>query len=65
MVPIIELGGAIPHRRVRGQAAWQVYIIAIIGNMIPGSPFIFFSLPRKVLEWGADGSSRQILHLLP
>ena len=34
-----------------GLPLWQVYIIAIIGNMIP-VPIIFF-FARKVLEWGA------------
>ena len=35
-----------------GLPLWQVYVIAIIGNMLP-VPFIFF-FARKVLEWGAD-----------
>ena len=52
MVPIIELRGAIPVGVGLGLPLWQVYIIAIIGNMIP-VPFIFF-FARKVLEWGAD-----------
>ena len=52
MVPIIELRGAIPVGVGLGLPLWQVYIIAIIGNMIPG-PFIFF-FARKVLEWGKD-----------
>lgn len=52
MVPIIELRGAIPIGVGLGLPLWQVYIIAIIGNMIP-VPFIFF-FARKVLEWGAD-----------
>ena len=52
MVPIIELRGAIPVGVGLGLPLWQVYIIAIIGIMIP-VPFIFF-FARKVLEWGAD-----------
>ena len=52
MVPLIELRGAIPVGVAMGLPLWQVYIIAIIGNMIP-VPFIFF-FARKVLEWGAD-----------
>ena len=51
MVPLIELRGAIPVGVAMGLPLWQVYIIAIIGNMIP-VPIIFF-LARKVLEWGA------------
>ena len=52
MVPLIELRGAIPVGVARGLPLWRVYVIAIIGNMLP-VPFIFF-FARKVLEWGAD-----------
>ena len=52
MVPLIELRGAIPIGVGLGLPLWQVYIISIIGNMLP-VPFIFF-LARRVLEWGAD-----------
>ena len=52
MVPLIELRGAIPVGVAMGLPLWQVYVIAIIGNMLP-VPFIFF-FARKVLEWGAD-----------
>ena len=52
MVPLIELRGAIPVGVGLGLPLWSVYIIAIIGNMLP-VPFIFF-FARKVLEWGAD-----------
>jgi len=62
MVPIIELRGAIPYAVVfneRLSAAGNpemnmilVYIIAILGNMIP-VPFIFF-FARRILEWGKD-----------
>ena len=51
MVPLIELRGAIPVGVAMGLPLWQVYIIAIIGNMIP-VPIIFF-FARKVLDWGA------------
>ena len=56
MVPLIELRGAIP---VGLSQLWgdplpiiQLYIVCIIGNMLP-VPVIFF-FARKVLEWGAD-----------
>lgn len=57
MVPLIELRGAIPFGlspAITGEALPIVplYIIAIIGNMLP-VPFIFF-FARKVLEWGKD-----------
>lgn len=56
MVPLIELRGAVPI----GLSNWlgdslpilPLYIICIIGNMLP-VPFIFF-FARKVLVWGAD-----------
>ena len=52
MVPIVELRGAIPIGVGMGIPLWQVYVIAIIGNMLP-VPFIFL-FARKVLEWGKD-----------
>lgn len=52
MVPLIELRGAIPAGVLLGLPLWSVYVIAIIGNMLP-VPFIFF-FARKVLEWGAN-----------
>ena len=66
MVPIIELRGAIPigiaslHlgndviaalQTNTSQVVW-VFIIAILGNMLP-VPFIYL-FARKVLEWGKD-----------
>ena len=52
MVPLIELRGAIPIGVGLGLPLWQVYVISIIGNMLP-VPIIFF-FARRVLEWGAD-----------
>jgi len=56
MVPIVELRGAVPFglSPAFGGALPVVplYIICILGNMIP-VPFIYF-FARKVLEWGAD-----------
>ncbi len=56
MVPLIELRGAVP---VGLSSLWgsslpivPLYIICILGNMLP-VPFIFF-FARKVLVWGAD-----------
>lgn len=56
MVPLIELRGAVP---VGLSPLWgsslpivPLYIICILGNMLP-VPFIFF-FARKVLVWGAD-----------
>ena len=52
MVPIVELGGAIPIGVANGVPWQQAVLISMIGNMIP-VPFIFF-FARKVLEWGQD-----------
>ena len=56
MIPLIELRGAVP---LGLSTFWgeplqiiPLYIICIIGNMLP-VPFIFF-FARKVLVWGAD-----------
>lgn len=56
MVPLIELRGAIPIglSPLLGEPLplLPLYIICIIGNMLP-VPIIFF-FARTVLEWGAD-----------
>lgn len=56
MIPLIELRGAVP---VGLSGLWgaalpilPLYIICIVGNMLP-VPFIFF-FARKILVWGAD-----------
>ena len=52
MVPLIELRGAIPIGVAYGLDLIPIYIISIIGNMLP-VPIIYF-FARKVLEWGAN-----------
>ncbi len=60
MVPIIELRGAIPYGIAMipngsPNSVLQiilVFVICIVGNMIP-VPFIYF-FARKVLVWGKD-----------
>lgn len=62
MVPIVELRGAIPYavtlnETLKNAGAPEmnmiiVYIISIIGNMLP-VPFIYF-FARRILEWGKD-----------
>lgn len=56
MIPLIELRGAVPVglSQLWGEpiAILPLYIICIIGNMLP-VPIIYF-FARKVLEWGAD-----------
>ena len=52
MVPLVELRGAIPIGTSMGLPLLQVYIVSVIGNMLP-VPLIYF-FARKVLEWGKD-----------
>ena len=52
MVPLIELRGSIPIGLSMGLNPLWLYIICIVGNMLP-VPFIFF-FARKVLVWGSD-----------
>ena len=52
MVPIIELRGAVPIGIGMGLEPAIVYIVSIIGNMLP-VPFIYL-FARKVLIWGSD-----------
>ncbi len=52
MVPIIELRGAIPLGVGMDLDLVPVYIVSIIGNMLP-VPFIYL-FARKVLVWGSD-----------
>ena len=52
MVPIIELRGAVPIGVGMGLELWIVYVISIIGNMLP-IPIIYL-FARKVLIWGKD-----------
>jgi len=48
MVPMIELRGSIPIGCGLGLPAWQVYIAAVIGSMIP-VPFIILFVRRVFL----------------
>ena len=57
MVPLIELRGAIPYAVGANSMGADlnmvvVYIVAIIGNMLP-VPLIYL-FARKILEWGKD-----------
>ena len=51
MVPLIELRGAIPIGVGLGLPEVLVFVLAIIGNMLP-VPLIYL-FGRKFLEWGA------------
>ncbi len=49
MVPMIELRASIPMGCGMGLPAWQVYLAAVIGNMIP-VPFIVLFI-RRIFEF--------------
>jgi len=49
MVPMIELRASIPMGCGMGLPAWQVYIAAVLGNMIP-VPFIVLFI-RRIFEF--------------
>ena len=52
MVPVVELRGAIPVGVGMGLDIVPVYIVSIIGNMLP-VPFIYL-FARRALNWGKD-----------
>ena len=52
MVPIVELRGAIPVGIGMGLDPIWVYVLCILGNMLP-VPIIYF-FARKVLVWGSN-----------
>ncbi len=52
MVPLVELRGAIPFGLKMELPVLNVYILSVVGNMLP-VPVIFF-FARKVLLWGKD-----------
>ena len=52
MVPLIELRGAIPVGFGMNMPLIPLYVLCIIGNMLP-VPFIYL-FARKVLIWGSD-----------
>ncbi|MCX7705907.1 MAG: small multi-drug export protein [bacterium] len=54
MLPISELRGAIPYGLSKGIPFWNVFLIAIIGNLLPVIPLYFFleKLLRFVEKFG-------------
>lgn len=52
MMPLVELRLAVPMGIAMGLPILPVYLVSIIGNMIP-VPFIFL-YARKLLLWGQD-----------
>ncbi len=51
MVPIIELRGAVPIGISWGFPFWLVYLVCVIGNLVPVPVLIPFA--GRVLRWGA------------
>lgn len=52
MLPLIELRVAVPLGIGMGLQVLPVYIISIMGNMLPVSLIFFFA--RKILIWGKE-----------
>lgn len=52
MIPIIELRGAIPMGFAFGLPLWQVYILSVLGNMIP-VPFILLFI-KAIIKWMSE-----------
>ncbi|MFV0498377.1 MAG: COG2426 family protein [Candidatus Fimivivens sp.] len=51
MVPVIELRGAIPIGIGWGYPFWLVYVLCVVGNLLP-VPFLI-PFAGRVLRWGA------------
>ncbi|HIR10358.1 MAG TPA: small multi-drug export protein [Candidatus Avoscillospira stercoripullorum] len=49
MVPVAELRGAIPAGIAMGLDPWLVYVVAVLGNVLP-VPFLMLFV-RQVLGW--------------
>ncbi|MBQ4516917.1 MAG: small multi-drug export protein [Clostridia bacterium] len=49
MIPIVELRGAIPFGFVLNMNPWILYLLAVIGNLLP-IPFILM-LIRPIIRW--------------
>lgn len=48
-VPLIEQRGAIPYGIFSGQPAWLVFVVALVGSLVP-VPFILL-LFNKIYQW--------------
>ena len=49
MVPVVELRGGIPYGLSQGLEWPLVYLIAVVGNLLP-IPFILLFV-RRILQW--------------
>ena len=66
MVPVIELRGAVPIGIGWGYPFWLVYLVCVVGNLLPVPVLIPFA--GRVLRWGAGlprvgGLFRKILSI--
>jgi len=70
MLPFIELRGAIPIGIAQGMPFWEVWLLSVIGNIIPILPILFlfeplsewllkFSWYNKLYNWLYDRSIRK------
>lgn len=56
MVPLAELRGAIPVGVAMGLEPWGIWLVSVLGNMIP-VPFIMLFI-RKIFQWMKRRSGR-------
>lgn len=56
MLPVVELRGGIPLGAGMGLPAWQSYLAAVAGNMVP-APFIILFV-RRFFSWLGSKSMR-------
>lgn len=52
MIPIVEIRGAVPVAVANDLNLFWIYVVCILGNMLP-VPIIYL-FARKVLVWGSD-----------
>ncbi len=51
MIPIVELRGAVPMGILWGHSFWSVYLVCVLGNLLPVPFLILFA--GKILKWAA------------
>ena len=49
MLPIVELRGGVPIGVGMGFPFWQVYLVCVLGNLLPVPFLLLFG--RKLLDW--------------
>lgn len=52
MLPIVELRGGVPAGMAMGLPFWEVYLVCVLGNILPVPFLMLFS--KRVLTWLAE-----------